>query len=90
MLINYVVKSKPKIGLEKNSQCNHFDIIRTLKSNKFEGTKDIAYELINKQNHDKSIELIHDEFASIMSQERIKVITKCLTLRFEYLFKELK
>jgi len=90
MLNNYVTRSKPKIGLEKNSQCNHFDLIKALNGNKFYGTKDIVNGFINRDNAKKCIELINDEFSTILSEERILVITKCLSLRFEYLFKEIE
>lgn len=82
MLNNYVLNSKPKIGLEKNSKCNHIDIIRALNGDKFNGTKDIVNGLITRANAKRCHELIYDEFSSLLSEERIEVVTKCLSLRF--------
>ncbi len=90
MLYNYIKKSKPKIGIEKFSDCNHFDVVRLLNTNRFNETKDIVNTLINKANADKCRELIYDEFGSLLSKERLELIVNCLSLRFSLLEKEIQ
>ncbi|HNP17990.1 MAG TPA: HipA domain-containing protein [Fulvivirga sp.] len=90
MLNNYIIRSRPKIGIEKKSDCNHFDIVKILYSNKFEGTKDVVNGLINTGNLKRCKELIYDEFQPLLSPVRVELVVKCISLRFEYLFKEIK
>ncbi|MEQ9299608.1 MAG: HipA domain-containing protein [Cyclobacteriaceae bacterium] len=85
MLKNYVSKSKPKTGVEKNEDANHQDIIRLLYSNKFNGTKSIVNELVTEANRIKIIELIHGEFGEMLSEPRKSFITECINLRFQLL-----
>jgi len=89
-LDKYIKNSKPKIGIEKNSNCNHIDMVRLLNSNKFNGTKDVVNSLINEENKFKCIELLENEFSDIFSKERFYVIRNCLILRFDILLKEIQ
>jgi len=89
MLRKYVNNSRPKIGIEKNSNCNHIDMVRLLNSGKFKGTKEIVYDFINEEVVKKSIEVLRDEFDSLLGEERMSLITKCLSLRFKVLLKEI-
>lgn len=84
-LMKYIKESKPKIGLEKNSKCNHLDIIEMLNTNKFNGTKDIVLSFINKANAKTCNELLNDEFGNLLSKERLNLVTKCLDLRYNML-----
>ncbi|MEX2336528.1 MAG: HipA domain-containing protein [Fulvivirga sp.] len=88
-LRKYIHRSRPKIGIEKKSDCNHLDIIRLLNQNRFNGTKDIVRGLINKATAKMCLELINDEFGDLLSKERLYLITKCLDLRFTLLEGEL-
>ena len=84
-ILKYIRNSKPKTGVEKNAESNHLDIIKLLYSTKFSGTKDIVSELVTNQNENNIVQLLNDEFANLLSEERISFITECITLRFKYL-----
>lgn len=90
MIHNYVLKSKPKIGIEKKTNCNHLDIVQLLSSGKFNGTKDIVVNLINEKNAQLCNALIQDEFGTIISKERLQIITNCINLRFKLLIEVVK
>lgn len=90
MITNYVVKSKPKTGVEKNDDANHRDLIKLLCSNKFKGTREIVYDLVTDKNKDRIIDLIQGEFGRILSQDRQLFITECIILRFDLLKGEMK
>jgi len=90
MIKNYVIKSKPKTGVEKNDDTNHQDLIKLLCSKKFKNTRDIAHEMITEESKNKIIDLIHDEFGSILSNERKMFITECINLRFQLLKEVMK
>lgn len=89
MLDTYISKSRPKTGIEKNPNPNHFDLIKVLNSDKFIGTKDVVNDLITSKNNRLILELLKDEFNSLFCKERIDLITECLNLRFERLKKEI-
>jgi hypothetical protein len=87
MLNNYIFQSKPKVGVEKKPNANHFDVVKVLNSGRFYGTKDVVRDLVNDKNRSKVLELIKDEFGLLFCKERIQLICECLTLRFKELEK---
>lgn len=85
MLHNYVKKSKPKIGIEKTLNASHLDIISRLCTKKFGSTKDIVVEMISEEKIQACNDLLHGELRSLLSRERLHLITECLNLRYQYL-----
>lgn len=86
----YVRKSKPKIGVEKTVNPNHFDIIKKLHSDSFEGTKVVVESMLNSENKDRCLRLIKEDLAYLLSDARKDLIINCLNLRFDQLIEVLK
>ncbi len=89
-ITNYIINSKPKIGLEKVKNPNHFDIVNSLSRDRFLGSKDVVNELINDKQHSLCMELFNDELGEFYTPARKRIISKCLDLRFNLLKEELK
>lgn len=89
-IMKYIKSSRPKIGLEKVKNPNHFDIVESLSKNRFLGSKDIVRELINDRQHKLCIELLNDELAGFYKPVRRRFVSKCLDLRFKLLKEVIK
>ena len=89
VMLKYLKNSKPKIGIENQSNCNHIDMIRFLNGRKFEGTQEIVRTMVNKQNAKLCIELLNDEFCSLLSTERLDLISEFINFRMDKLIEEL-
>lgn len=84
-IIKYINNSKPKIGLEKVKNPNHFDIVKSLSKDRFLGSRDIVNELINDKQHNICLELFNDQLSEFYTPVRKRIISKCLDLRFRML-----
>lgn len=77
----YAEGSKPKIGWDGINDLNHFELIEKIYSNDFRFRK-ICAELINQDNLDQVIELLHREFSRFYSAERLFLLKECVAYRF--------
>lgn len=80
----YAEGSKPKIGWEGLDDLNHFDLVEKLYTC-YPRSQPICQELVNNKNCDKVIGLLNSEFSQFYSSERIDILEKCITYRFERL-----
>jgi HipA-like C-terminal domain len=83
-LKKYVDKSIPKTGWEKIDKLNHFELVKLL-HNHDDNYRIICEKLVNDENLNKIFALLDEEFRPLMSKERLTLIKKCLTLRFQQL-----
>ena len=87
-LENYVLKSKPKISIPDNSNCNHFDLVAYLVKNSYI-TKDHKQKWSNVKYLNKALDILKNEFNHLFIIERINIIEYILQLRFEKLSKKI-
>lgn len=80
----YAEGSKPKIGWDGVDDLNHFELINKLNASDWR-YKNLCGELINRQNLEKVIHILRSEFAMFYSTERLLLLQKCITYRFERL-----
>lgn len=80
----YAEGSKPKIGWDGINDLNHFDLVEKIFSTDTR-YKNICNELINSQQLQKVKNLITEDFVKFYSKERIELLIKCITYRFERL-----
>jgi HipA-like C-terminal domain len=80
----YVKNSQPKTSWDNETEINHIKLVQLLKDN-YPNLVSHSEHLFN-QNHLQSIEkLLRDEFANLLTPQRLMLIQKCLTLRFNIL-----
>lgn len=82
-ITKYTQKSLPKLGWESVQNINHFKLVEHIITDldHFNLLKEMVGEEI-KQN---CINLLEDEFTSLLSRERINLVKTCLSKRFELL-----
>lgn len=83
-LENYVNSSQPKTGWEGAQNINHFKLIEQIYRND-ERFCDVCLELLNFRKLEAVIDLLDQDFKSLMSSERRYLIKSCLRLRYERL-----
>ncbi len=83
-LTRYIEKSAPKTGWENKDTLNHFDLVKLLHSQD-ERYCPVCENLVSTENLNKIYALLDTEFRPLMSQERLKLIKKCLAIRFQRL-----
>ncbi|GAB5522222.1 MAG: hypothetical protein Roseis2KO_00940 [Roseivirga sp.] len=89
-IIKYIKLSKPKIGLEKVKNPNHFDIVSSLAKDRFLGSRGVVKELINDKQHKLCCEILNDQLSGFYKPSRIRIVSKCLDLRFKMLKEVIK
>lgn len=81
-LKKYCKNSRPKIGWEGEKNLNHFQLFEKIYKNEFYITQSEIKELLLPSVLDKMLNVIQTEFAPLMSKNRIYLICRCLTHRF--------
>ncbi|HVA98230.1 MAG TPA: HipA domain-containing protein, partial [Bacteroidia bacterium] len=80
----YSEQSRPKIGWEGLEELNHFDLVDKIYSSDSR-YREVCAKLITQDNLEKSLNLVNVSFSKFYSSNRIELIRKCLTYRFERL-----
>ncbi len=81
----YINNAKPRISIEKNKNANHFELIKSLKSNAI--YKALIDELVSIENENKVIDLYVKEFKRFFIIERNELILYIIKKRFELIRK---
>ena len=81
---NYVKKSQPKTSWDSETEINHIKLVQLLKDN-YPHLVAHAKNIFNPTHLDTIDTLLKNEFASLFTLQRIKLIQKCLNLRFHIL-----
>ena len=85
-LNKYINYSQPKIGWNNQPNINHFDLVRLLFSTELLLTKCEIRTFFNENSFKNALCMVNNsQFASLMIEERHKIIQECLTLRFQKL-----
>lgn len=87
-IANYIINASPRISIESNNSINHFDLILFIRNFDNGAYNSIVEELCDIENEILVIQLLHKEFSSILSEERIFLIELILKDRFKILRKE--
>lgn len=82
----YCKDSRPKIGWEGEKNPNHFKIFQQIYENEFYISKNEIKEILKNGVLQQMLSIVEQDFATLMSMNRIVLICKCL----EYRFNELK
>lgn len=82
----YAEGSKPKIGWDGIDDLNHFDLIEKIFTADAR-YKNICKEFINTEKLDVIKKLILEDFIKLYSNNRIELLLRCITYRFERLQK---
>lgn len=85
-IIKYCKESRPKIGWEGEKNPNHFKIFQDIYDNEFYITKDEVRSMLDNSILDRMIKEVNTNFKTLMSVNRIIMISRCL----EYRFNEMK
>lgn len=85
----YCKGSRPKIGWEGEDNPNHFQLFQKIYNNEFYITANEIKSLFTKSVFDKMLQEIQCHFNSLMSENRITMICKCLEYRYNELRKML-
>lgn len=84
-LKKYCKNSRPKIGWEGEKNLNHFQLFEKIYKNEFYITQGEIKELLLPSVLDEMFNVIQTEFTPLMSENRIYMICRCLTHRFNVL-----
>lgn len=78
----YCKNSRPKIGWEGEKNLNHFQLFEKIYKNEFYITQSEIKEILLPSVLDEMLNVIRTDFAQLMSENRIYMICRCLTHRF--------
>ena len=81
----YVKNSQPKTSWDNEPPLNHIKLVQLLKNN-YPDLVVHAKGLFDPKHLETIDKLLKDEFTPLLSPQRIMLIQKCLTLRFNILF----
>lgn len=75
--------SKPKLGWKDAGDLNHFRMVKEISDSQFYITHNEIRELFNPQMLASMKNLVSNEFACLLSEERILMINECLDYRYK-------
>jgi len=87
-LESYMNKSLPRTGWENMAQINHFQLVEKIFHEDGRYCQ-ICQEILNDETFPKIDRLIDERFSILMSDARLKLIKKCLSLRIERLLSQI-
>lgn len=85
-IVRYCEGSTPKIGWEGDSKMNHFKLISKIKAEGRSFDDDLRTKVCTRENLSKALVMIDSEFVDLLSRERLELVKKCLSYRFERVF----
>lgn len=83
----YCKDSRPKIGWDGEKNPNHFRLFEQIYKNEFCVTKNEVKDILTINMLKKMIDEIRQNFQSLLSQNRVTLICKCLEYRFNEMSK---
>jgi ribosomal protein L28 len=82
---DYVLNSRPKIGWEGENSLSHIDLLKQIYLHETGISKENFVNLISQDNLNKCLNVINEDFKRLLTENRRKLMSKCLTLRFQKL-----
>ena len=79
---NYVLSSRPKIGWDGERSLSHIELLKRIFETETGISKENFINLVSQENLNKCLDVINTNFSRLFSENRRRLITKCLTLRF--------
>lgn len=83
----YCKESRPKIGWEGVKNPNHFQLFELIYNNEFHIARDEVEEILDPNVLNGMISEVRQNFATLMSENRVALICRCLEYRFNELRK---
>lgn len=87
---NYVLSSRPKIGWDGEGSLSHIELLRRIFESEIGISKDNFVNLVSTVNLNKCLDVINNDFCRLFSENRRRLMTECLTLRFTEINKFIK
>ena len=87
---NYVLSSRPKIGWDGEGSLSHIELLKRIFETETGISKENFINLVSEENLNKCLDVINKDFSRLFSENRRRLIVKCLTLRFTEINKFIK
>lgn len=81
-VVHYIENASPRISIEGNTKANHFELIDFIKRYNTE-YQQIINQLAGRENEQRVLATLKDEFYPFFTQERRELMTIILQARFE-------
>lgn len=81
-IADYINNSSPCVSINENCDATHFDLIRYIKSEKYEYKK-IIDELCSSEKEIRILNILRREFYSLFIKERQSLLTYTIKQRFK-------
>lgn len=88
-LDHFILKSKPRISYEKNSNANHFDLVQFLSKYK-QSYREVILSLINEDNRLRVKEVLNELCSEYFTKTRKELILALVDKRISYLIRVVK
>ena len=84
-LARYTKGAQPKLGWEGERNINHFDLVRLMATSSHCLPVTEIWQFYEPARLDRVLQMLDDEFAALLSPERLDLMKRCLQLRFTHL-----